>query len=76
MINKPIMISSSVRSAAGPNKYNRIASAISPTILKPVSGWSVSRSSSVIHHLSLAHVLPQPAAYPTKESFACLHSRN
>jgi hypothetical protein len=32
MINKPMTISSSLLSAAGPNKYNRIASAISPTI--------------------------------------------
>jgi integrase len=32
MINKPMTISSSVRSAAGPNKYNRIPSRISPRI--------------------------------------------
>jgi hypothetical protein len=32
MINKPMTISSSVLSAAGPNKYNTIPSTISPTI--------------------------------------------
>jgi hypothetical protein len=32
MINKPMTISSSVLNAAGPNKYSRIPSTISPTI--------------------------------------------
>jgi hypothetical protein len=32
MINKPMTISSSVLSAAGPNKYSRIPSTISPRI--------------------------------------------
>jgi hypothetical protein len=36
IISKPMTMSSSVLSAAGPNKYNRIPSTISPTITQAI----------------------------------------